>query len=361
MRAWVYRSDYGSDETLCLRLEERPVPTPGPKDVLLKILKVSVCGTDEMLFAGNLRRAQEGIVPGHELCGEIVEVGSGVTGLQPGRIVAAESHYSQKGASQEGVIGLWPPTLSNGSRGRVVDGGYAEFAVIPSECAHVLPDGLQEGNFWPSLFEPAGNDFFLARLVQDRFSPSRVGVFGCGPHGIYAQIFLRHFGVPEITAFEIDPDRRRLAREVGCADAVIDPGQAEGGFDFDVTVDAVGKDGQVYRQACRWTRPGGAVILFGLFHKEVEIDGVSANDLIFQRKELTVDTGVDTGDRSLTVVGVTGREGIWPDLIRSVAESPELQRLLMMPVDVEGPLDSLKQSFSVKGTGLKRAFWGFSP
>ncbi len=357
MKAWVYDLERKPESDLHLYLETRPIPTPGPGDILLKVLKTSVCGTDEMLFSGNLRRARNGIIPGHEFCGEIVEIGSHTEGFGIGEVIAGESHYGQNGIEEEGVIGLWPPRLHGGVEGRVVEGAYAEYVCIPAECAHRIPRDLSDGNFWPSLFEPAGNDFLLARLVVDEMPSDSVGVFGCGPHGLYAQVFLRHFGLERLVAFETDPYRRNFAREMGCVDQALDPRHdiSEVG-PFDVTLDMVGKQGQAFRQCCDLTRDRGSVVLFGLFHKEFEIGGRPANELIFGRKTVEID---HRGKR-LQVVGVTGREGIWPELIETVGSSSQLQALLMKPVEVVGPLDLLGDEIQRnRPQTLKRAFWEF--
>lgn len=365
MRAWVYWGQEVGEGGLPIRLEEVPIPAPAPGQLLLKVLKVSVCGTDEMLFAGKLRRVQEGVIPGHEFCGEIVETGSRESPYRAGQVVAGESHYSLPGSVEEGVIGLWPPKMADGSQPEPLNGAYAEYVCIPESCAHLLPDNLIHAEFWPSLFEPAGNDFLLARYVLRESPRGRVGVFGCGPHGLYAQIFLRHFGIDDLIAFETDPYRRAFASRLGCARLVLDPSQeaieeqvqeATAGSGFDVSLDMVGKGGEAFDLCCRTTRNGGTVILFGLFSRDFQINGFLANDLIFARRQ----TFLQVAGKQLKVVGITGREGIWDELIQTVASEPRLQKLIMQPVQVVGPLNLLGQEIQ-KGQVqvLKRAFWAF--
>ncbi len=357
MKAWVYHPPEAPGEgTVAIRLEEVPVPRAGQGELLVRILKASVCGTDETLFQGGLSRAPDGVVPGHEFCGEVVEVGEGVQGISPEDVVAVESHYSLPGGVDEGVIGLWPPRDADKQNLKVYHGGYAEYACIPAECAHRLPPGLASGDFWPSLFEPAGNDFLLAREVK-KLAPQRVAVVGCGPHGLYAQIFLKHFGIPEVVAFEKDATRAEFARRLGCASEVVDPSAAAAAEPFDVTLDMVGKTGGAFRSCCEMTRPGGTVVLFGLFTGEFQIDGRAGNDLIFSRERVAV----DWNGKRLHVLGVTGREGIWEDLIRSVGESRQLQELLMRPVTVVGRLDELGEHVRNRRPELlKAAFHPFS-
>ncbi len=366
MRAWVYRADRIDGSGTHIFLEEVPVPRPGPGDLLLKVRKVSVCGTDEMLFRGGLKRVADGVVPGHEVSGEVVAAGPGVGGFDLGQMVAVESHYQIPGATEEGIIGLWPPRPVPDDFA-MYGGGYAEYIRIPASCAQPLPESLAMGTFWPSLFEPAGNDYLLAQEVVERAKARAVGVFGCGPHGLYAQIFLRHFGVEKIYGFEMDPARARFARQLGCVLEVFDPRDPDltakvadrtGGDLFDATVDMVGKSGAAFSMCCDFTRPLGTVVLFGLFNGDCRIEGRAANDLIFGREKLSI----HHGSKRLSLMGVTGREGIWPDLIREVASKPSLQELLMKPVTRVGPLDALgKHIRNQSREVLKAALEPFSP
>ena len=361
MKAWVYRPHSESGPPL-IQLEEAPVPRAGPDDLLLKILKTSVCGSDDMLFRGNLAdRVEDGVIPGHELYGEILEVGVQIQGFQPGQKVTAESHYSFGEGGEEGVIGLWPALSSDGRQAPLYHGSYSQYACIPAACAYRLPPQLEEGGFWPSLFEPVGNDYLVARTVLER-SPQRVGLFGCGPHGLYAQIFLHHLGVPQMVAFETDAFRLDFACRLGCAEQVLNPKQEDTaqrvweiteGQGFDVCIDMVGKTGQAFQQCREWTRNGGTVALFGLFKSDFSIAGHQANQLIFQRSRIEI----AIHDKRLSLIGITGRKGIWTDLIATVAGSPDLQRLLMKPTTIVGPLDRLGQhSKNRPANVLKPAF-----
>lgn len=364
MKAWVYRPHSDSGLPL-IRLEEAPVPCPGPQDLLLKVLKTSVCGSDEMLFRGDLAdRVEDGVIPGHELCGEIVEMGSQVRGFRFGQKVTAESHYRFGEGGEEGVIGLWPAVSRDNRPSPFYHGSYSQYVCIPSSCAYLIPPYLDERQFWPSLFEPVGNDFLLSRIVWDR-SPRRVGLFGCGPHGLYAQIFLHHLGVEQLIAFEPDAFRLDFARRLDCAHQIFDPREVETmeqvwelteGEGFDVCVDMVGKTGQAFQQCVDFTRDGGTIALFGLFKGPFSVAGKNANRLIFQRSQ----TEITSGGKRLSVIGITGREGIWPALIATVAGSRDLQRLLMKLTTIIGPLDRLGQhSMNRPAHILKAAFDSF--
>lgn len=361
MKAWVYHKEQTSSAGLHIFQEDVSDPRPGRDQLLIRIEKVSVCGTDETLFKGDLKRVPDGMVPGHEFYGEIVEVGSEVKGFSSGQNIAGESHYHASGSTEPGIIGLWGP--ENHSATSPLRGAYAEYLILPPECAHIVPGELISSDFWPSLFEAVGNDYFLVKRVLER-KPQHLGIFGCGPHGLFAQVFARHFAIPKVGAFEIDPFRRKFAADLRLADSVMDAsadvsaqtGEFTGGRFFDVTLDMVGKQGQGFASCCDTTRDGGTIFLFGLFSDRFSIQGIPGNEIIFKMKELTI----EHKGKTLRLIGITGREGIWRELIDTVSNDQNLQKLLMQPVTVMGTLDQLEKDTVSRQDGiLKRAYFAF--
>ena len=364
MRAWVYRKEK-ADQSIRIFEESVPDPVPTADQVLIQVNKVSVCGTDESLFRGELKKVPEGIIPGHEFYGEIVELGCDVRGLSRGQHIAGESHYSIPGITDQGIIGLWGPEIRKGELVPPIHGAYAEYMVIPFECAHPVPGELISDDFWPSLFEAVGNDYFLIKRAQETATPRHMGIFGCGPHGLFAQVFARHIGVPKIAAFEVDPYRQKFASSLEIADQIYDPTvhletntqDFTDGKLFDVTIDMVGKQGQGFEACCKTTKDGGYVFLFGLFSGDkFSINGTPGNEIIFHMKTVRI----EYGEKKLTVVGITGREGIWDELITLVSREKELQKQLMKPIHVMGTLDKLGDDTRHPKTGiLKRAYHAF--
>jgi len=364
MKAWVYRKEKTDSKGFHLFQETAPDPHPEPSQVLLQVEKVSVCGTDESLFRGDLRRVPDGVIPGHEFYGKIVEIGSQVRGLQIGQHVAGESHYHVPNISDQGIIGLWGPEVRKGESLPPINGAYAQYLCIPAECAHPVPAQSVSDGFWPSLFEAIGNDYFLIKHAA-KANPANLGVVGCGPHGLFAQIFARHFGFNHIAAFEVDAFRAQFAAELGAAHRVFDPRKdlAEhvleftNGKWFDATIDMVGKQGQGFETCCETTRDGGTIYLFGLFSGDrFAIDGIQGNDIIFKMKTLFH----DYKGKKLKIEGITGREGIWDELIDTVCTRKDLQEHLMKPVHVMGTLDQLvEDTHSLKSNVMKRAYYPF--
>ncbi len=340
-------------------------PVPGTNQILIRVEKVSVCGTDESLFKGELKKVPDGIIPGHEFYGEILELGCDVEHLSPGQRIAGESHYTFPGISDQGIIGLWGPEIRKGELAPPIHGAYAEYLVIPAECAHPVPGELVSHNFWPSLFEAIGNDYFLVKRAIEMSHPAHIGIFGCGPHGLFAQVFARHLGIPKIAAFEVDPYRQKFASSLKIADQIFDPTanleknvlEFTSGQLFDLTIDMVGKQGQAFEACCKTTNDGGVVLLFGLFSGDkFYVDGVAGNEIIFQMKRIPY----RYGDKNLTVVGITGREGIWEELIHMVCREKGLQEQLMKPIHVMGSLDQLGEDTRNPKPGiLKRAYHAF--
>jgi threonine 3-dehydrogenase len=365
MRAWVYRKEKTDPQNIHIFEETIEDPTPGPGQVVLRVEKVSVCGTDESLFKGDLRKVPDGIIPGHEFYGEIVEISPGVEGFQLGQHIAGESHYSIPETTDQGIIGLWGPEIRKGEFAPFLHGAYAQYIAIPSDCAHIVPGELISEDFWPSLFEAIGNDYFLINRARELDRIQHLGIFGCGPHGLFAQVFARHFDIPKIAAFEVDPYRKKFASSLNIADQIFDPtvhlesnvSDFTNGQLFDLTLDMVGKQGQGFDACCKTTKDGGTILLFGLFSGDkFAIDGVSGNEIIFHMMKLSH----SYEGKNLNVIGITGREGIWPELIDTVSREKTLQHQLMKPIHVMGTLDQLGDHTRHPGEGiLKRAYHAF--
>jgi len=367
MRAWVYHNNVQADGGH-LSLENVPIPVPQPGELLVKISRVTVCGTDEDLFRGKFSEIEDGIIPGHEVFGEIVDWGSNVRGFHVGQKLVAESHYLLPGYPEEGVIGLWGPKVPRGGYLRPINGGYAEHMVLPTSCAHVVPETLDTPDFFPSLLEGAGNDCHIADYLLDRGLLGTVAVVGCGCHGLFTQMFCKHFGARKLAAFDIDTERIDYAKSFG-ADRIfnslahdIDTAVHEftDGKGFDVVIDIAGGKRSVLEMCLDYVRDGGTLVLFGLYGDDsVKLDGFCVDEIVFSQRELET----RHKKKRIDVKGITGREGIWEYLIDAVALSQELRENLMRPVTVMGPLENLGRDTLALDSKriLKRGYTTFSP
>ena len=278
-----------------LWLTDVPEPKPGINDVLIRIHRTGICGTDLHIYNWDAWAAKTIPVPlviGHEFVGEIVEVGSNVVDFQPGLIVSGEGHV---------VCGLCRNCLA-GRRHLCADtqgvgvnraGAFAEYIVLPMTNVWVHSPGIDEDV--AAIFDPFGNAVHTALsfpvLGED------VLVTGAGPIGIMAAAVARHAAARHVVITDLNPDRLELARKMGVTLAV-DPrdtslaevqrqlGMTEG---FDVGMEMSGS-GQAFRDMLANMAHGAKIAMLGIPSREVAIDW---NIVIFSM---------------LTIKGIYGRE-----------------------------------------------------
>ncbi len=255
---------------------DAPVPVPGPGEVQLRIEAASVCGTDRHLYLWD-RWAAENIQPpvilGHELAGRVAATGPGVTRVREGDLVGVESHLFCGECAQ---CESGSPHLCRDLRviGAHVDGGFAEYVVIP-EANAVESNGLDPAVV--ALQEPMGNAVHAAFVepIADR----TVAVTGCGPIGLCAVGIAKAAGAAFVVATDTEPYRLELATTMG-ADLVLDASQpdtvervqaATGGDGVEVVLEMSGS-GAALDQALRFTTRGGRISLLGIFGEPVAID-----------------------------------------------------------------------------------------
>jgi len=278
-----------------LELREMPLPTVGINDVLVRVRKAGICGTDLHIEAWD-PWAQEHIEPpliiGHEFVGQIVEVGSNVSDFHAGEIVSGEGHVVC-GRCRHCLAGrrhLCAHTIGLGV-GR--DGAFAEFVSLPMTNVWHQWDGIDEDV--AAIFDPFGNAVHTALafpvLGED------VLVSGAGPIGLMATAVAKHAGARYVVVSEPNGFRRELAGRMG-ATVTVDParadlaeverelGMVEG---FDVVLEMSGVASAI-RGAIEHMAHGGAMALLGIPTEEVSLD---LNEIIF---------------KSLSVTGIYGRE-----------------------------------------------------
>jgi threonine 3-dehydrogenase len=267
-----------------LELVERPVPTPGDGEVLLRIDAASICGTDLHLFEWD-EWAAENLVPprvlGHELAGTVIGTGRGVTRVREGDLVGVESHIVDWTCAQ---CRRGQPHLCRNLRvvGVHVDGGFAERMVIPETNA-IESNGLDPAVV--ALQEPMGNAVHAA--FAEPIDGRSVLVTGCGPIGLCAVGIARAAGASLVIATDTEPYRLQLATEMG-ATLVLDgadpetPGrisEATGGDGVDVVLEMSGSAAALAQGLGAVTR-GGSISLLGIFGEPVAVD---LSDLVIMK------------------------------------------------------------------------------
>lgn len=267
-----------------VELVERPVPTPGPGEVLLHMEATSICGTDIHLFkwdpwAADLLKPP--ITLGHELAGRVVAMGADVTRVREGDLVGVESHIVCWACHQcrGGQMHLCHDLKVIGAH---VDGGFAEYAVIP-EANAIESNGLEPAVV--ALQEPMGNAVHAAFV--EPIEGRSVAVTGCGPIGLLSVAIAKAAGATWVVATDVEEYRLEIAREMG-ADLALDARQPEtaqrivdatGGDGVDVVLEMSGSQAAL-EQALEFVTRGGRISLLGIFASPVE---VHLSDLVIQK------------------------------------------------------------------------------
>ena len=280
-------------------------PQPRPDELLLRVRRAGICGSDRHLYAWDSWAELNFPTPftlGHEIVGEVAAVGSAVQGFAAGEIVAIESHIFDNTcrACRTGNAHVCENLRILGID---VDGGFAEHVSVPARVAwKVRPEIPVERAV---LFEPLGNAVHAAMRFDVSGQP--IAVYGCGPMGLMSIAVAHSVGAYPIVATDVSAYRRGLAEAMG-AHATIDAASPTLAPDL---VDALGSKPTVslemsghpdaFRQALRLSANAGKVVLLGIPPAPVSIN--LADDLLF---------------KGLEVYGVTGRL-IWDTWYRTEA------------------------------------------
>ncbi|MDZ7907114.1 MAG: L-threonine 3-dehydrogenase [Gemmobacter sp.] len=195
-----------------LWMETRPVPEIGPEDVLIRIRKTGICGTDIHIWNWDewaARTVPLGLVTGHEFAGEIVELGRNVTDLAIGQRCSGEGHLIGRHSRQSraGKFHLDPETRGIGVNEQ---GAFAQYLRLPAFNVVPLPDAIDDEI--GAILDPLGN------AVHTALSFDLVGedvlITGAGPIGIMAAAVARHVGARHVVITDVNPARLELAASV---------------------------------------------------------------------------------------------------------------------------------------------------
>ncbi|QBF29788.1 L-threonine 3-dehydrogenase [Thalassococcus sp. S3] len=201
-----------------LWLQTAPVPEIGPDDVLIRINKTGICGTDVHIWNWDdwaQKTVPVPLITGHEFAGEIVEIGRDVEGLRIGQRVSGEGHLIGKHSRQSraGKFHLDPETRGIGVNEQ---GAFAEYLRLPAFNVVPLPDEISDDI--GAILDPLGN------AVHTALSFDLVGedvlITGAGPIGIMAAAVARHVGARHVVITDVNPTRLALAETVADVTAV---------------------------------------------------------------------------------------------------------------------------------------------
>jgi threonine 3-dehydrogenase len=195
-----------------LWMQDRPVPEIGPEDVLIKVRKTGICGTDIHIWNWDdwaARTVPVGLITGHEFAGEIVAMGAQVEGLSIGQRCSGEGHLigKQSRQSRAGKFHLDPETRGIGVN---EPGAFAEYLRLPAFNVVPLPETIDDEI--GAILDPLGN------AVHTALSFDLVGedvlITGAGPIGIMAGAVARHVGARHVVITDVNPARLALAAQV---------------------------------------------------------------------------------------------------------------------------------------------------
>lgn len=243
-----------------LALETLPDPEPGPDDVVIKVQRCGICGTDLHMTEGHQWQFPAGCVLGHEYAGEIVEVGSNVTGFKKGDLITAlpSRGCGHCEACYRGNLALCHNTLG-------VMGGYAELMSIPTSVAIKLPSTLSATD--GALIEPLAVGLYGIRMSHIQ-PGDRVLVLGAGSVALCTIYWARRLGAGRIVAVSRSQRRAAMALDMG-ADAFVQYGDNEVGEVVealggqpDIVFECVGNPGFVMK-GIQHVREFGQVISMG--------------------------------------------------------------------------------------------------
>lgn len=325
-----------AERTEGMWMRELPVPEIGPNDLLVRVGKTAICGTDIHIYNWDEWAQQTIPVPmavGHEFSGVVAAVGSHVLGFEVGDRVSGEGHITCGHCRncRAGKRHLCRNTVGVG-----VDraGAFADFLSIPAVNAFRLPDNISDET--AAFLDPLGNAAHTA-LSFDLVGED-VLITGAGPIGIMAAAIARHVGARHVVVTDINPYRLELARKMGASLAIdvreqsirsaMGPlGMTEG---FDVGLEMSGNP-KAFTDMLEAMNHGGRVAILGIPPKDVAIDW---NHVIF---------------KGLVLKGIYGREMFetWYKMVSMLQSGLDVSPMLTHRFSV----DAFQEGFDIMRSG----------
>ena len=276
-------------------MDEKEIPTPGHNDVLIKIHKTAICGTDIHIYnwdEWSQKTIPMGMTVGHEFAGEIVALGQEVEGFNIGDRVSGEGHLVC-GHCRNCRAGRRHLCRNTKGVGVNRQGCFAQYLCIPAANVFPLPNDISDD--MAAIFDPYGNAVHTA--LQWDMVGEDVLITGAGPIGIMAAAVARHAGARNVVITDVNEYRLALAREMGVTravnvaqlsleDVMTELGMTEG---FDVGLEMSGNSA-AFSQMLKLMNHGGKVSILGIPSADTNIDW---NQVIF---------------KMLTLKGIYGRE-----------------------------------------------------
>ena len=278
-------------------------PTPGPREVVVKVEACGVCGTDIHLLEGDSPLASYPLVPGHEFCGEVVEVGAGVEHLKVGDFVAVDPNLPC-GRCRFCQAGRDNLCENYQAIGVTRAGACAELVAAPAANAFLLPADLPRA--WGTLVEPLscavhGFDRLGAKLA-DRYL-----IYGAGTMGLLMAQLAHRAGAAAVDVVDLKESRLPVAKRLGADHTATSADELDHPQGWEVVIDATGVVPAI-EDGLRRVARGGTFLMFGvtsaeatatfspfrLYNEEVTVIGSMAVLHSFERaRDLLVGGAID--------------------------------------------------------------------
>jgi len=324
-----------------LEIADMPVPEPLENEVLIKVQKSAICGSDLKILhwmppVSSLVEKFP-FVPGHECSGTVVEVGKNVKHFKVGDRVAVDTHISC-GKCWQCLNGRAHTCENMLLFGHQVNGCFAEYVAVSERAVFALPEEVDYET--GCLFEPMGIPF--RAVERGEVKGETVLVIGCGPIGLFAIAFSRLMGASRIVAADINPYRLELAKKLG-ADVSVDVRQSslietlDGILGFEkglgVIIEASGSV-KTLKEAIAATRVGAKVMCIG--HSQEALSLQLSPEIVL---------------RELEIVGFFGRR-IWDTWEKVSALAKQNSEFLKQVITHHFSIEEYESAFHVAEEGL---------
>ncbi len=279
MKGTMYQQRMTAPGVITFR--EIPIPETGPDQVLVKIRKIGICGSDIHVFHGTHPYVSYPLTQGHEVSGEIAELGEYVTDLQVGQKVTIEPQVFC-GRCYPCLHGRYNLCEKLKVMGFQTTGTASEYFAVDASKVTPLPDTMTYGE--GAMIEPLAVTVHAARRFPE-VKGARAVVLGCGPIGILLIQSLKALGAATVMATDISDSRLALAAQLG-ADVTVNTGREDcrtrlldtfGPDRADVIYECAGTD-ITMDQAIQNARKGSTIILVAVFGKQAHVDLAKLND-----------------------------------------------------------------------------------
>ena len=268
-----------------LWLERKEVPSINQDEILVKVKKTAICGTDVHIYEWD-RWSQENILPprtlGHEFVGVVVEKGSNVQGVELGDSVSAEGHIVC-GVCRNCRAGKKYACNKTIGIGIHCDGAFAEYVKIPKDNFYRIPKDISHSE--AAIFDPFGNAVFSASLFN--VSGEDILITGAGPVGLMTALICQHQGARNVVITDVNDFRLSLVKDeprvhpINISDTSIAEVQKKLGMKegFDLSFEMSGKN-SAFESLIDASSHGANIVSLGIFSENVSLD---FNKVIFKK------------------------------------------------------------------------------